>query len=124
MEEEEEPKLTPEDLESIVRELAMGGRPVEGGEGVRGEMDGGEVGGPVNGQPWEPKAQWEDGMPGREEEAREEGEVREEGKVRGEGRKGKIWSFLEEKTRVSNEERALAVGSKAVPQQQTVPVFK
>ena len=85
------------DLESIVQELAMGGRPVEGGEGE----------GPVNGQPWEPKAQWEDGM--------SEGQ----GEVMGEGRKGKIWSFLEEKTRVSNEERALAVGSKAVPQQQT-----
>jgi hypothetical protein len=42
-----------------------------------------------------------------------------QGEVMGEGRKGKIWSFLEEKTRVSNEERALAVGSKAVPQQQT-----
>ena len=116
--EEEEPQLTSQDLESIVRELAMGGRPVEGGEGDRGEMDGGEVEGAVNGQPWEPKAQWEDSMSGRE------GKVREEEEVRGEGKKGKIWSFLEEKTRVSNEERALAVGSKGVTQQQTAPVFK
>lgn len=55
-----------------------------------------------NGQPWEPKTQWEDNM-----DERERG-----GEVERPGRKGKIWSFLEEKTRLSNEERELAVTSK------------
>ena len=98
-----------DDLDAVVQELRQGPRIImERGEGVgeaAGEKEeGGEPGEQANDEPWEPKAQWEDNMHRVEEKE-------------GEGRKpGKIWSFLEEKTRVSNEERAQAVVSKPAAQ--------
>lgn len=73
------------------------------GDGERGEEGGSRtLEGQGNGQPWEPKTQWEDNM-----HMGERG-----GEMERAGRKGKIFSFLEEKTRLSNEERELAVGNK------------
>ena len=119
----EEPQLTSEDLESIIQDLREQGpffnTSEEGGGAneVDGGMANGEevgvLGGVANEQPWEPKTQGEDNMRKRQ------------GQREKEGKKGKIWSFLEEKTRVSEEERAHAVGSKSLsspPPQQPSPV--
>ena len=100
-------ELMSEELEAIVQDLGQASQPSERGEGEgeeqREEESEEEEVAKISDQPWEPKAQWEDNN------------VRVgEGELVGEGRKGKIWSFLEEKTRVSNEERAQA-SSKPTP---------
>lgn len=114
-EESEEQQLTSEDMEIIVQELEHETDREGGGEGVggrEGEEEGvGMSGRQGNDQPWEPKTQWEDNI--------HQGE--KEWDVGREGRKGKIWSFLEEKTRVSKQERELAVSSKAVAHQEPAP---
>ena len=112
--EEEGTELTSEELEAIVEDLGKASQSLERGEGEgeeqRVEKREEEDEGKVTAQPWEPKAQWEDNnvRVGERERA-------------GERKKVKIWSFLEEKTRVSNEERAQA-SSKHTPQQ--APVFR
>lgn len=86
---EEEPQLTTEELESIIRELQESS-PVA--EAVHPESEEKEE---VSRWPWEPQTQWEDKK--KEEKGKEE----ERGK--------KIWSFLEEKTRLSAEEMTHSV---------------
>lgn len=104
----EQPELSSDDLDTIARDLGEGNQTMERGEGV-GEVAGdsedaaeSSEGGQVNEQPWEPKTQWEDDMKKEEEIS----------VLSDERKPGKIWSFLEEKTRISNEERAQAVSSK------------
>lgn len=108
--------MTSEDLEAMIQELSgQTSRASERGEGegeeqrpddenetkenaANEENEVEEEESKIRDQPWEPKAQWEDNNV-----RMGEGETTE-----GNGRKMKIWSFLEEKTRVSNEERAQA----------------
>lgn len=115
VEEEGGAELTSEELMALVEDLGLVSQSTERGEGEgeeQREEEKEEVEeAKVRDQPWEPKAQWEDNN------------MRvKEGQAGGEGKKGKIWSFLEEKTRVSNEERAQASSSKPTPQQ--VPAFR
>ena len=114
--EEEGAELTSEELEAIVEDLGRASQSSERGEGEGEEQreDGKrdeeeEEDGNTRDTPWEPKAQWEDNnVRGRS----------------GERKKGRIWSFLEEKTRVSNEERAQASTSSKLPTPPQAPVFR
>ena len=101
-------ELTSEELDAIVQDLGQASQSSERGEGEGEEQKEDEKNEEeVRDQPWEPKAQWEDSK------------VRA-GESTSDGKKVKIWSFLEEKTRVSNEERAQA----SKPSPQLTPVFK
>ena len=118
--EEEGAELTSEELEAIVEDLGRASQSSERGEGEgeeqrdgkRDEEEEEEEEGDVKDIPWEPKAQWEDNNV----------KVGEGGS--GERKKGRIWSFLEEKTRVSNEERAQASTSSKLPTPPRAPVFR
>ena len=96
---EEELELTSDDLEAIIQDMGL----------ERGE---GEGMAEVSDQPWEPKTQWEDNVKVGETERKRD------------GKKGKIWSFLEEKTRISTAERAQTGGSKSISPPAQPPVTR